>query len=159
MFDGRVPPDGHYELKEHLCEIVDLFGLFPKELLEKGNQDIVRSIFDEDGKPKGYRQGLVPPLEAEAFMPGLDKEARDGYASFLRMMMKVNPAERLSPEELLEHPWVGVQFSSEIPVTAPLTAIGTHSVSAADPESEFLDPTATVGSNRKNSNCLNCFRP
>ncbi|KAL2194993.1 kinase-like domain-containing protein [Corynascus similis CBS 632.67] len=59
MFDGRVPPDGHYELKEHLCEIVDLFGPFPIELLEKGNQDIVQSIFDEDGKPKGYRQGLV----------------------------------------------------------------------------------------------------
>ncbi|AEO68227.1 uncharacterized protein THITE_2117654 [Thermothielavioides terrestris NRRL 8126] len=55
MFDGRVPPDGHYEVKQHIAEIVDLFGPFPKELLEKGNQEIVKDIFDEDGKPRGFQ--------------------------------------------------------------------------------------------------------
>lgn len=109
MFDGRVPPDGHYELKEHVAEIVDLFGPFPKELLEKGNQDLVRSIFDEGGKPKDYSPMNGPPLESEEFMPGLNQEARDKFASFLRAMMKINPAERPSAEDLLVHPWVGVQ--------------------------------------------------
>jgi serine/threonine-protein kinase SRPK3 len=49
IFGGAVPPDGHYELKEHLAEIVDLFDPFPKELLDKGNQDIVGGIFDDEG--------------------------------------------------------------------------------------------------------------
>jgi serine/threonine-protein kinase SRPK3 len=49
MFSGRVPPDGHYELKRHLTEIVDLFGPFPATLLEKGNQNLVSMLFDGEG--------------------------------------------------------------------------------------------------------------
>lgn len=52
MFDGRVPPDGHYETREHLIEIIDFFGPFPKKLLEKGNQDLVRDLFDDEGRIK-----------------------------------------------------------------------------------------------------------
>ncbi|KAK4031604.1 serine-threonineeeee protein kinase [Parachaetomium inaequale] len=110
MFDGRVPPDGHYELKEHVAEIVDLFGPFPKVLLEKGNQDLVRSIFDDEGKPKDTPPGTGPPLASEGYMPGLSQEARDEFASFLKAMMKINPAERPSIEDLLSHPWVGLRF-------------------------------------------------
>ncbi|KAH6848251.1 kinase-like domain-containing protein [Chaetomium sp. MPI-CAGE-AT-0009] len=110
MFDGRVPPDGHYEVKEHVAEIVDLFGPFPKELLDKGNQDIVRSIFDEEGRPKDCLPGTAPPLESEAFMPGLlNQEARDDFADFLRTMMRINPADRPTPEVLVEHSWIGIQ--------------------------------------------------
>jgi serine/threonine-protein kinase SRPK3 len=110
MFDGRVPPDGHYELKEHVAEIVDLFGPFPKELLEKGNQDLVRSIFDDEGKPKGTSPATGPPLASEGYMPGLSQEASDEFASFLKTIMKINPAERPSVEDLLSHPWVGLRF-------------------------------------------------
>jgi serine/threonine-protein kinase SRPK3 len=106
MFDGRVPPDGHYEVKQHIAEIVDLFGPFPKELLEKGNQEIVKDIFDEDGKPRGFQPLVRPPLASEAFMPKLNEEARAEFDSFLRTMMKINPAERPSTEDLLRHPWL-----------------------------------------------------
>jgi hypothetical protein len=30
MFSGAVPPDGHYELRVHLAEIVSLLGPFPQ---------------------------------------------------------------------------------------------------------------------------------
>ncbi len=110
MFDGRVPPDGHYEVKEHVAEIVELFGPFPKQLLEKGDPEIVRSIFDDEGKPKDCRPGKSPPLASEGYMPGLDQEARDEFASFLTAMMRINPAERASPEDLLEHPWIGMRL-------------------------------------------------
>ena len=40
MFDGRVPLDGHYEPKENLAEIVDLFGLFSQKLLEQCTEDL-----------------------------------------------------------------------------------------------------------------------
>ena len=112
MFDGRVPPDGHYVLKEHVAEIVDLFGPFPKELLEKGNPDVVRSIFDDEGRPKDCLPGNGPPLASEGFMPGLNQEARDEFASFLNSMMKINPAERASTEDILEHPWIGMRLRS-----------------------------------------------
>jgi len=71
MFSGRVPPDGHYEPKAHIAEIEDLFGPFPEEFLEKGDQDIVQDIFDDEGRPQGISPLGKPPLESEAFMPGL----------------------------------------------------------------------------------------
>ncbi|CAG8017508.1 unnamed protein product [Penicillium olsonii] len=105
MFSGAVPPDRHYEVKEHLREIVDLFGPFPKALLEKGAPDIV-SIFDDEGRPKDEPPMDRPGLSTEAFTPGLDQEVREQFVSFLFALMKLNPAERLSPEDLLRHPWL-----------------------------------------------------
>jgi serine/threonine-protein kinase SRPK3 len=106
MFDGRVPPDGHYEVKQHVAEMVAFFGPFPEELLEKGNQDLVRSIFDEEGKVRDFPPVRQPPLASEAFMPGLKQEDIDLFASLLKDMMRINPKERLSAAELLEHPWL-----------------------------------------------------
>ncbi|KAK0649990.1 kinase-like domain-containing protein [Cercophora newfieldiana] len=106
MFDGRVPPDGHYELGMHIAEIVDLFGPFPKELLEKGDQNIVRDIFDDEGKPKDFGPLDRPPLESELFMPEMKDKYREEFASFLRAIMKINPADRLSTDDLLRHPWL-----------------------------------------------------
>jgi serine/threonine-protein kinase SRPK3 len=106
MFSGLAPPDGHYELKEHLAEIVDLFGPFPKELLEKGDKELVRDLFDDDGRIKDSSMDL-PELASESFLPGLDQSVRDEFASFLHLMMKINPTDRVSAEDLLRHPWLG----------------------------------------------------
>lgn len=106
MFDGRVPLDGHYELKEHLIEIVDLFGSFPKALLEKGNQDIVRDLFDEEGRVKDAEPYEGPGLESEAYLPGLSLEMKADFSSFLELMMKIDPEERPSAMDLLRHPWL-----------------------------------------------------
>ncbi|KNG83928.1 CMGC protein kinase [Aspergillus nomiae NRRL 13137] len=106
MFSGSVPPDGHYELKEHLAEIVDLFGPFPNELLERGNESLVQNLFDGDGRIKDAPPMDRSGLASEAFMPGLDQELRDEFASFLQAMMKINPADRVSAEDLLRHPWL-----------------------------------------------------
>ncbi|KAI0406774.1 kinase-like domain-containing protein [Xylaria palmicola] len=50
MFSGQVPPDGQYDPEQHLAEIVDLFGPLPKALLEQGDQELVRRIFDDEGR-------------------------------------------------------------------------------------------------------------
>ncbi|CRL29385.1 Calcium/calmodulin-dependent protein kinase-like [Penicillium camemberti] len=107
MFSGLVPPDGHYELKKHLRELVDLFRPFPKELLERGNMDIVQDIFDNDGRIKDSPPMDRPGLASEAFMPGLKQDVKDEFASFLHAMMKINPDDRPSVEDLLRHPWLG----------------------------------------------------
>lgn len=106
LFDGGVPPDGHYKLKEHLIEIVDLFGPFPKALLEKGNQDVVRDLFDEEGCVKDAEPYEGPGLESEAYLPGLSLEMKADFSSFLELMMKIDPEERPSAMDLLRHPWL-----------------------------------------------------
>jgi serine/threonine-protein kinase SRPK3 len=107
MFSGRVPPDGHYELKRHLTEIIDLFGPFPKALLEKGNQDLVHELFDSEGYIKDEAPLNRAALSSETFMPGLSQERREDFASFLKLMMNINPEERPSTMDLLRHPWLG----------------------------------------------------
>lgn len=105
LLDGGVPPDGHYELKQHLAEIVDLFGPFPGTLLEKGDT-IVQDMFDAEGRIKDAEPMDSPPLESEEYLPGLEQTSREAFASFLRAMMKIDPAERPTPEELVKHPWL-----------------------------------------------------
>lgn len=105
LFDGGAPPDGHYEVREHLAEIVDLFGPFPRALLEKGDAT-VQEMFDDEERIKDSEPMGRPPLESEAFLPGLDQTTKDVFGSFLRTMMKINPAERPTPEELVKHPWL-----------------------------------------------------
>ncbi|KAH7170088.1 kinase-like domain-containing protein [Dactylonectria macrodidyma] len=106
MFSGRVPPNGQYELKRHLTEIVDLLGPFPKALLVKGNQDIVCNLFDNEGRVKDAAHLKRPGLLSEAFMPGLSQEQKEDFASFLKTLMKINPEERPSTMDLLRHPWL-----------------------------------------------------
>lgn len=105
LFDGRAPPDGHYEVREHLAEIVDIFGPFPRVLLEKGDAT-VQGMFDDEGKIRDAEPMGRPPLESEAFLPGLDQTSKDIFGSFLRAMMKINPVDRPTPEELVQHPWL-----------------------------------------------------
>ena len=54
---------------------MDLFGPFPKELLENGDQNIIRDNFDDEGRPKGIGPLGRPLLESEAFMPGFGMTA------------------------------------------------------------------------------------
>jgi serine/threonine-protein kinase SRPK3 len=107
MFSGHVAPDGHYEVREHLAEIVDFLGPFPQALLEKGDQELVQDIFDGEGKVKGRGPMNRPELGSELVMPGLHEETRAEFTSFLRAMMKIDPAERASADDLLRFPWLG----------------------------------------------------
>jgi serine/threonine-protein kinase SRPK3 len=110
MFSGQaVGPDGQarYELREHLAEIVDFFGPFPTSLLDQGDPRIVQDAFCEDGTVRGYPSQLDRPrLSSEEFMLGLKEEDREEFASFLRLMMKIDPDERPDAVALLKHPWL-----------------------------------------------------
>ena len=107
MFSSEVPPDGRYELKQHLAEIVNLFEPFPRGLLEKGNPNIVQDLFDDDDNIKDSPPMNRPGLSSEVFLPGLEQNVRNEFVSFLQTMMKIDPADRLSTEDLLRHPWLG----------------------------------------------------
>lgn len=107
LFSGRAPPDGHYEVREHLAEIVNLFGPFPRKLLDRSDKRIVEDMFDEEGQVKGTGALNRPGLATETWLPGLNQEDRELFTSFLKAMMKIEPSERASAVELLRHPWLG----------------------------------------------------
>jgi serine/threonine-protein kinase SRPK3 len=109
MFSGCVPRDGPYHVKDHLAEIVDLFGPFAKTFLERGNQEIVQAVFDDEGRIKDQGPLGRPGLASETWTLGLSEEARNEFVSFLYALMKLDPAERLSTEDLLRHPWLGAR--------------------------------------------------
>ncbi|KAL7917591.1 kinase-like domain-containing protein [Trichoderma austrokoningii] len=112
MFSGRVPPDGHYELKEHLAEIVDLFGPFPATLLEKGNQDLVERLFNSEGRIKDAEPMKRDGLLSETWLPGLSQERKECFVSFLKTIMRIDPDDRPTPEDILRHSWLDALVES-----------------------------------------------
>ncbi|KAH6972963.1 serine/threonine protein kinase [Ilyonectria sp. MPI-CAGE-AT-0026] len=118
MFSGRVDPDGHYEVKEHLREIVDFFGPFPRALLNKGSPEMT-VYFDATGNIKDAPPMDRPTLGSDEFMEDLSEEPRQKFVSFLHALMKIDPEARLSTNDLLRHPWLGL-----LPVTADANAVG-----------------------------------
>jgi len=121
LFNGRRVMSGpdnnnHYELREHLAEIVDVFGPFPKRPLEKGDPEIVKSMFDEEsGQVKTDDPFDRPPLESDLFLPDLDPKTRAAFASFLRFIIKIDPVQRPTPDGMVEHPWL----TPELPLPGP----------------------------------------
>ncbi|KAL3459104.1 kinase-like domain-containing protein [Aspergillus heterothallicus] len=103
MFSGGVPPDGHYEVREHLAEIGHLFGGFPRGLLDSWDQGLVGGVFDEEGRVRGALEIERPGLASEGFMPGLAQGGREEFADWLRLAMRVDPGMRGNAEDLLRH--------------------------------------------------------
>lgn len=106
MFNGSGPPDGRYDLKQHLREMVAYFGPFPRALLDEGDAELVATYFDESGHVRDAPALELPSLESDEFMDDLGQENRKNFVSFLHALMKVDPRERLSTMDLLRHPWL-----------------------------------------------------
>jgi serine/threonine-protein kinase SRPK3 len=106
MFSADYPA-GHYKLEQHLAEIVHLCDPFPKALLDKANQDIVWVIFDDKAKVKDVQLSPDrPDLSWEEYTLGLEQDDREEFLFFLQSLMKINPLERPSPEDLLRGRWL-----------------------------------------------------
>ncbi|KAI7778264.1 hypothetical protein LA080_002451 [Diaporthe eres] len=106
MFSGRIRPDGRYDVRQHLAEIADFFGPFPQDLLQRGSQSLVKDFFDDEGRVKGAQPVTRPGLSSEYFTPGMDEDLRRDFVAFMQAVMKINPRERPSPEEMLKLPWL-----------------------------------------------------
>ncbi|EGX87929.1 srpk, putative [Cordyceps militaris CM01] len=110
MFSGMVSKpaekSSHYDVRMHLAEMVDFFGPFPRTLLAKGDPKLVKDVFSEDGTVSAFPQLRRPELASEEIMEGLNQEAREEFASFLRFVMKLDPSQRPDAEQILRHPWL-----------------------------------------------------
>ncbi|CAG8952408.1 hypothetical protein HYFRA_00001155 [Hymenoscyphus fraxineus] len=107
-FSGEAA-DGKYSIHQHLEEIATLLEPFPRSLLDRGNTEIVRMVFDEEGGI-GERR-LVRSVGLERRFGDMPDGERKGFIGFVRALMVVDPEERGSAEVLMEHPWFSYDYS------------------------------------------------
>lgn len=106
MFDAGVSR-GQYSLTQHLAEIIHLFGPFPRSLLDRANKKLIDGIFDENGRVKNFEfPSDRSVLSSAEFFPGLDQETREEVVAFLQSMMKIDPTDRPTAEDLLRGRWM-----------------------------------------------------
>jgi serine/threonine-protein kinase SRPK3 len=126
LFEIRMQVELFYMLEgrdEHLDEMVRLFGKLPQALWDSWTYR--DEYYDDDANPVGYRAGedisqyfekvaMNQPLsvtlhhadgtEEEKHFEMCEKEKRL-FADLLRRILRYDPAERASMNEILEHDW------------------------------------------------------
>lgn len=100
MFSGRTE-EGEYKRERHLEEIYNLFGSFPRSLLDKGDKDLVTRCFDGEGR---ILDPVVPTIGLEVRFGDMEGEMAE-FISFIKAMLTIDPKKRMSPKALLETDW------------------------------------------------------
>lgn len=121
LFTGEphaLIPGSDYDFREHIHQIIDVCGRFPRDLLSQGDQDIVQSLFDAEGMIKDeFNTGSKGRTESNPlksieypFWSGLEPKDILQFIDFLRAMMKINPKDRTSIGDLIEKDWLEELF-------------------------------------------------
>lgn len=67
----------------HLVQIVDSFRPFPRKLLDKGDTELMKEMFTDDGAVAGYTPNYeCQDLASEGRLEGLNKDKRAEFVSF-----------------------------------------------------------------------------
>lgn len=84
--------------------MVALFGPFPSQLLARGDQNFVSKHFDEQGS---LRDPIPRPKALlENWIESLDGNDKEGFVRLLKSMMKINPDDRKTANQLLDESWI-----------------------------------------------------
>ncbi|EMR71387.1 putative cmgc protein kinase protein [Eutypa lata UCREL1] len=73
---------------------------------QEGKDKMVKEVFNEDGTVKDSGPSGRPPLNSEYWIEDLREETRNQFVDFLYALMKLDPAERLSTQALIDMPWM-----------------------------------------------------
>lgn len=117
--------ENRYDLGVHLNEIATMIEPFPQSLLDgmgggKEHSRHLKSLFSNDGTIWGYEEYNRLPLE-DHFPDMPEGEDKDYFLDLLYKMMRVDPKDRASAEELLKEPWLqDVVLDEEISPLTPL---------------------------------------
>ncbi|KAJ9602681.1 hypothetical protein H2200_012875 [Cladophialophora chaetospira] len=115
LFNGERTPSfrSGYDLQEHLRQIIDVFGPFPRQFLEQGSPNVVGELFNAEGTVWDVLGEIGPrvkrnPLETIGYEFWSDVTETDllQFTRFLKAMMKINPTERASIGKLVEEDWL-----------------------------------------------------
>lgn len=143
---------------DHIAQIIELLGDFPKSLAFSGKYSA--EIFNRKGEPRHIHKlrywPLINVLQEKYLLP-LDRAQQ--LSSFLLPMLRLNPKERASAREALEHPWLdGVVTQGEIELALQAQQRGEHAADAAWPPSrrdldveDALKPVSSLASSPADS--------
>ncbi|EZG00074.1 CMGC/SRPK protein kinase [Trichophyton rubrum MR1459] len=127
LFQQVHAPDGLYDAKSHLAEMIALLGAPPTALIARskavsGNiwpQHVTSKtgklcnnpqeffggpFFGSEGE--FYHNELVPSRKLESTVPFLEERERDAFLSFASQMLSWNPDQRKTARELIDHPFL-----------------------------------------------------
>jgi serine/threonine protein kinase len=101
MFSGETAV-GEYIEKRHIEEVYNLFGPFPRSLLDKGDKALVVACFYENGE---IINPVVKTVGLEVRFGDVEEEERVEFISFVEAMLAIDPQKRKTAKELLKTPW------------------------------------------------------
>ncbi|PGG99297.1 CMGC/SRPK protein kinase [Helicocarpus griseus UAMH5409] len=113
LFLGEASKDGTWTVDDdRLAKIIEVFGPFPPELLERGTR--TADFFDENGdlrripklKPttlENLLNGPKKPFSKPDDMPEADVPL---FINFIRGMLAIDPERRSSAADLVKHEWL-----------------------------------------------------
>ncbi|KAH8086655.1 Pkinase-domain-containing protein [Cristinia sonorae] len=112
LFDPQSQGDVFGKDDDHMAQIIELLGDFSDEAKFGGR--FSREIFDSSGKLR-YIRNLKPwPLKRVMMEKYLWNEADSAaLCEFLEPMLVVDQRERANARDMVDHPWVEVDLSSE----------------------------------------------
>ncbi|WFD02983.1 non-specific serine/threonine protein kinase [Malassezia obtusa] len=126
---------------DHIAQIIELLGDFPKSLAFSGKYSA--EIFNRKGEPRHIHKLRYWPLMnvlQEKYLLPHDRASQ--LCSFLLPMLRLNPKERASAREALEHPWldgVVTQGELELALQARQQSAGASAVDVPMPSRRDLD--------------------
>lgn len=91
--------------EEQMACIIEIFGAPPKSLLKEATR--ANKFFDFENKPKIFtnsRGKVRKPASRQ--IEYVMKEAEPGFLEVVKKCLEWDPKDRITPEELLSHPWM-----------------------------------------------------
>ncbi|UNI15945.1 Non-specific serine/threonine protein kinase [Purpureocillium takamizusanense] len=84
-------------------------GHFPASMLDRGNPEYVEMVFNEKGRVKFYDDEEPASFREGRWTQNIPKSFREDVTSWFEFLMKLDPRERPSIRELLDHPWLSTE--------------------------------------------------
>ncbi|POR39226.1 Serine/threonine-protein kinase SRPK [Tolypocladium paradoxum] len=85
-------------------------GCFPASLLERSDPKLVDEFFDESRRVRNYSNEELADLATGRWTDGMDELVKQRFVPWLYFLMKLEPRERPSIQELLDHPWLDIRI-------------------------------------------------
>lgn len=101
LIKGRNP-DGIFDDRVHLAELVALLGCPPPEFRERSHLSSV--FWDNSGTWKGLAP--IPDITLESLAVNIKGDDKDGFLRWIRRALQCNPSDRPTALELLYDEWL-----------------------------------------------------
>lgn len=78
--------------------------------MERSDPELVEKFFDESRQVRNYGNEAIADLTTGKWTDGMDEWVKSKFVPWLSFLMKLEPRERPSIQELLDHPWLDIRI-------------------------------------------------